>query len=211
MLLGAVSFVLLIACVNLANLMLVRASARRRELGIRAALGASRWDLSRVLLLESLVLVAGGAALGAFVAWLGVDALRAAIPADVPRVATIAVDLRVLAATAIAGDRDAASPSASRRSLQFSVPAAAARSIRPSARARRNAGTTGFARALVVAEVALAVVLLVGSGLFLASFARVTGVDLGLDHRRCADGAGPRRSRRQPKLQQAQQRNRSCC
>ena len=101
MLLAAVSFVLLIACVNLANLMLVRATARTRELGIRAALGGSRWDLSRVLLLESLILSLTGAALGAAVAWWGVDLLRSIVPAEVPRAATIAVDLRVLATTGI--------------------------------------------------------------------------------------------------------------
>ena len=101
MLLAAVSFVLLIACVNLANLMLMRATARTRELGIRAALGGSRWDLSRVLLLESLILSLMGAALGAAVAWWGVDLLRSIIPAEVPRAATIAVDLRVLATTGV--------------------------------------------------------------------------------------------------------------
>ena len=100
MLLAAVGFVLLIACVNLATLMLARASARSRELVIRSALGASRWDLVRALLVEGLLLALGGAALGAFGAWLGVEALRAAIPADVPRIATIAIDLRVLATTA---------------------------------------------------------------------------------------------------------------
>ena len=99
MLLAAVGFVLLIACVNLATLMLARASARSRELVIRSALGASRWDLVRALLVEGLLLALGGAALGAFGAWLGVEALRAAIPADVPRIATIAIDLRVLATT----------------------------------------------------------------------------------------------------------------
>ena len=101
MLLAAVSFVLLIACVNLANLMLVRATARTRELGIRAALGGSRWDLARVLLLESLILSLAGAALGAAVAWWGVDLLRSIVPAEVPRAATIAVDIRVLATTGI--------------------------------------------------------------------------------------------------------------
>src|SRR4030095_13030026 len=95
------SFVLLIACVNLAKLMLVRATARIRELGIRAAIGASRWDLSRLLLLESLILSLTGAALGAAAAWWGVDILRSVIPAQVPRAATIAVDMRVLASTGI--------------------------------------------------------------------------------------------------------------
>ena len=101
LLLGAVSLVLLIACVDLANLMLVRASSRARELGIRAALGRSRWDLARFLLLESLVLSLAGAALGAAVAWWGVEGLRAIIPAGGPRAASIAVDLRVLAVTAL--------------------------------------------------------------------------------------------------------------
>jgi predicted permease len=181
MLLGAVSFVLLIACVNLANLMFVRATTRTRELGIRAALGASRWDLSRVLLLESLILSVAGAALGAVVAWWGVDVLRSAIPAEVPRAATIAVDMRVLAATGIlailTGIAFGIAPVA-----QFSRPTAA-RTLNQSERTTTATIRTKTLRAtLVVAEVALAVVLLVGSGLFLASFARVINVDLGLDH-----------------------------
>ncbi len=100
MLLAAVAFVLLIACVNLANLMLVRASARRRELAIRSALGASRLDLARTLLIEGLVLSFAGTALGVGLAWAGVEVLRAAVPPEVPRVAAIAVDLRVLGAMA---------------------------------------------------------------------------------------------------------------
>jgi len=182
MLLGAVSFVLLIACVNLANLMLVRATTRTRELGIRAALGASRWDLARVLLLESLILSLTGAALGAIVAWWGVDALRSAIPAEVPRAADIAVDLRVLAVTGIVailtGIGFGMAPVA-----QFSGPTVAS-SLNQDARTTTAGRRTKALRAtLVVVEVALAVVLLVGSGLFLGSFARLINVDLGLDHR----------------------------
>jgi putative ABC transport system permease protein len=182
MLLGAVSFVLLIACVNLANLMLVRATTRSRELGIRAALGASRWDLSRLLLLESLVLSLAGATLGVVVAWWGVEILRSAIPEEVPRAAGIAVDLRVLAVTALTavatGVAFGLAPV-----VQFGRP------IVPSALHQgERAATAGTAvqwlrGTLVVVEVALAVVLLVGSGLFLASFARVTAVNLGLDYR----------------------------
>jgi putative ABC transport system permease protein len=180
MLLGAVGFVLLIACVNLATLMLVRLSARSRELVIRTAIGASRWDLVRALLAESLLLSLGGAALGAFCAWLGVEALRSVIPADVPRVAAIAVDLRVLATTIVL---------AIVTGLLFSVVP-----VHQFSRTRAGAGVTQLMRAntsgpaqqwlsgaLVTLEVALAVVLLVGSGLFLASFARVSGVNLGLD------------------------------
>lgn len=182
MLLAAVSFVLLIACVNLANLLLVRATTRTRELGIRAALGASRWDLSRALLLESLVLSLTGAALGVAVASWGVEILRSAIPPEVPRAATIAVDLRVLGATVVAaivtGVAFGLAPV-----VQFVRPAGAigfhhgARMATAGTQARWLRGT------LVVLEVALAVVLLVGSGLFLASFARVTAVNLGLDYR----------------------------
>jgi predicted permease len=182
MLLGAVSFVLLIACVNLANLMLVRATTRTRELGIRAALGASRWDLSRVLLLESLVLSLAGAALGVSAAWWGVEILRSAIPAEVPRAANIAVDLRVLAATAAAaivtGIAFGLAPV-----LQFARPTVASALHQGERMATAGTRTQWLRGTLVVAEVALAVVLLVGSGLFLTSFARVIHVNLGLDYR----------------------------
>jgi predicted permease len=180
MLLAAVSLVLLIACVNLANLMLVRATHRIRELGIRSALGASRWDLSRVLLLESIILSLTGAALGSAVAWAGVDILRSMVPAEVPRAATIAVDLRVLATTGIlallTGVAFGMAPV-----VKFSRPTVA-RVLNQSERSSTASLRTKVLRStLVVAEVALAVVLLVGSGLFLASFARVMNVDLGLD------------------------------
>jgi predicted permease len=180
MLLAAVGFVLLIACVNLATLMLVRVSARSRELVIRSAIGASRWDLVRALLAESLLLSLGAAALGVFGAWLGVEALRSVIPADVPRVAAIDIDLRVLATGVMM---------AIASGLLFSVAP-----VLQFSRARGAGGVTQLMRAntanpthqwlsgaLVTIEVALAVVLLIGSGLFLASFARVTGVNLGID------------------------------
>lgn len=180
MLLAAVFFVLLIACVNLANLMLVRATARVRELGIRSALGGSRWDLSRLLLLESLILSLTGAALGAAVAWWGVEVLRSAIPAEVPRAAAIAVDMRVLAATAIlavlAGVAFGMAPV-----MKFSRPAVLGALNQGERTSTASTRTKVLRSTLVVAEVALAVVLLVGSGLFLASFARVIDVDLGLD------------------------------
>jgi putative ABC transport system permease protein len=180
MLLAAVSFVLLIAFVNLANLMLVRATARTRELGIRAALGGSRWDLSRVLLLESLILALTGAALGAAVAWWGVDLLRSIVPAEVPRAATIAVDIRILATTGIlavlAGIAFGMAPV-----VKFSRPTIAGALNQAERTSTATIRIKVLRSTLVVAEVALAVVLLVGSGLFLASFARVTNVDLGLD------------------------------
>ena len=176
MLLAAVGFVLLLACVNLANLTLVRASARGRDLVIRAALGASRWDLARGLLVESLLLSLGGAALGTLVAALGIEALRAAMPPEVPRVAAIAIDLRVLAATVLV---------AVASGLLFgAAPLVQVRRGSPTPVTRTDTANRmqHWLRAgLVVAEVACALVLLVGSGLFIASFARVAGVDLGLD------------------------------
>jgi putative ABC transport system permease protein len=158
----------------------VRATARSRELGIRAALGASRWDLSRVLLLESISLSLTGAALGAAVAWWGVDFLRSIIPAEVPRAATIAVDLRVLATTGVlavlTGIAFGMAPV-----VKFSRPSVAGVLNQAERSSTASLRTKVLRSALVVAEVALAVVLLVGSGLFLASFARVMNVNLGLD------------------------------
>jgi putative ABC transport system permease protein len=182
MLLAAVGFVLLIASVNLATLILVRVSARSRELVIRSALGASRRDLVRALVVESLILSLAGAALGVFAAWLGVEVLRSAIPPEVPRVASIAIDSRVMATTVLlavaSGLLFSIAPI-----IQFSRPSTKA-ALTQATRANTVNPTHQWLRgALVTLEVALAVVLLVGSGLFLASFARVSSVNLGIDPR----------------------------
>src|SRR5437773_2109615 len=181
MLLGAVAFVLLIACVNLSNLTLARISTRNRELGIRSALGASRWDLARALLVENLMLSLLGAALGVLVAWLGIDLLRAAMPAELPRVATIAIDGRVLAVAVImavvTGLAFSAVPV-----FQFSRPAARPALTQAGRLSTATPSQQWLRATLVVAEVALAVVLLVGSCWFLASFARFTSVNLGIDY-----------------------------
>ena len=177
---GAVGCVLLLVCVNVANLMLARAAAREREAGIRAALGASRWRIARARLLESLLLSATGAALGMLVAWVGVDLLRAAMPGNVPRLAQMAIDWRVLAASAAA---------AIVTGLLCGVLPAFQGSRPHLAQALKEGGrsaTAGVVKqriraALVMGEVALAVVLLVGAGLFMSSFARVMAIDVGLD------------------------------
>ena len=102
LLLGAVACVLLIACVNVANLLLARAIAREGELSIRSALGGSQWDLARVLLSESLGLSIAGTALGVLAASSSLAVLRSALPADMPALANIAVNGRVLVAAAAA-------------------------------------------------------------------------------------------------------------
>jgi predicted permease len=180
LLLGAVSFVLLLACVNVANLLLVRATTRSRELAVRAALGATRWDLARALLSESVVLSGVGAACGVLVAWWGVALLRDAMPVTMPRVALVAVNFRVLmmaTATALTtGVVFGLLPA-----LSFSRPALNG-ALKDGGRGATPGGGLQWVRTvLVVSEVALAVVLLVGAGLFLASFARVTHVDLGMN------------------------------
>ena len=182
MLLGAVVLVLLIACANVANLLLVRATGRTREMGIRAALGAGPWRLARGLLVEGVVLSLAGAALGIALAWAGIQVLRAWLPPDLPRVASIAIDIRVLAAAVAA---------AVATGIVFGL-VPALQSARPDlVGALKEAGrsTTAGGRAqrlrsvLVVAEVALAVVLLVGAGLFTGSFVRLMRVDPGFDYR----------------------------
>jgi len=181
MLLGAVAFVMLIACVNVANLYLARASARSRDVGIRSALGASRWQLIRGFLVESLVLSAIGTALGIIVAYWGVAILKAALPTSLPRARDIGIDFRVLAAAAAAavstGLVCGLAPA-----LQLTRP-----NLTGALRDGGRSQTAGAARqnlrtGLVMAEVALAVVLLVGAGLFLSSFVRLTSINIGLDH-----------------------------
>jgi putative ABC transport system permease protein len=174
-LLGAVGFVLLIACANVASLLLARGTTRRRELAVRAALGAGRWRLVRQLLTESLVLASAGGVLGLVVAYWGIDGLLAVAPESIPRLEDVRLDPRVMAFAVAA--------SAAVGVLFGIVPALqGARSGVTDA--LKDGGRTGTARTatqrlLVVSEVALALVLLIGAGLMLTSFARLRAVDPG--------------------------------
>ncbi len=183
MLLGAVGIVLVIACANVANLLLARASGREREVGIRAALGAGRWQLMRQLMVESLVLATIGTVLAIGLAWWGVGVIRMAIPDGVPRVSAIAIDLRVLGAAAalalVTGTLFGLVPA-----FQLSRPDLT-HALKEGARGGGAGRTRHRLRsALVVVEVALAVVLLVGAALFIGSFRTLMHIDPGFvpDH-----------------------------
>ena len=177
MLLGAVGIVLLIACANVANLLLARASAREREMGIRAALGAGRLRLIRQLMVESIVLSTSGTVLAAILAWWAVQVLRSAMPEGVPRVTEIALDLRVLAAAAgvsvVTGLLFGIVPA-----LQLSRPELT-NALKEGARGTAGASRQRMRALLVVAEVALAVILLVGASLFIGSFVALMRIDPG--------------------------------
>lgn len=182
LLLGAVTLVLLIACANVANLLLARAAARGRETGIRAALGAGRLRLIRELLIESLVLSAAGTALGVLAGSAGIRMLKAVLPAGLPRVADIGLDWRVLTAASLAalitGVLFGIVPAilASRPNLTQSLREGGRSSTASLARRR-------FRSALVVAEIALAAVLVIGAGLFVTSFVKLMRIDPGFDYR----------------------------
>ena len=179
MLLGAVAIVLLIACANVANLLLARATTREREVGIRAALGAGRWRLVRQLMVESLVLSLAGTLLAIVLAGWGVQVLRTAMPEGVPRVAEIAVDLRVLTAAAflsiVTGVLFGIVPA-----LQLSRPDLTL-ALKDGSRSSAGRGRQRLRSALVIAEVALAVVLLVGAALFIGSFVTLMRINPGFD------------------------------
>jgi len=192
MLLGAVALVLLIACANVANLMLARATVRGPEIAIRAALGASRPAIVRGLLVESIVLSLAGAVIGVLLAWVGVHAIVAWLPEGLPRVASVAIDVRVLAA-AVGAALATGVGFGLVPALQSSRPNLST-SLKDGGRSSTaGAGSHRLRGALVISEVALAVVLLVGAGLFTSSFARLMEIDPGFDYKQVlAVNVGPR-------------------
>jgi putative ABC transport system permease protein len=176
---GAVAFVLLIACVNIANLLLSRASGRRGEIAVRRALGADRMRIIRQLLTESVLLALTGGAMGAILGTWGVSALKSLAPDGTPRIDEVSIDARVLAFTAVLSLVTG---------LVFGVvPAAhAARdrftgALKHGGRGQMGDGGGRIRRGLIVAELALALVLLVGGGLLLRTFLALQRVDLGFN------------------------------
>ena len=177
-LMGAVAFLLLIVCANMANLLLARASSRRREIAVRGALGAGRWEVARPILAESMLLAVGGGTLGLLAAFVGLRLLATLPASELPRLDRIQLDGGVLLFA-----------------LVVSVAVALAFGVLPALRAagdlrnqlHETSGSTGspYARkvlsGLVVVEVALALMLLVGAGLMTRSFQQLLQVNPGFD------------------------------
>jgi predicted permease len=179
-LLGAVGFVLLIACANVANLLLARAEGRQKEIAIRAAIGAGRGRLLRQFLTESALLAAVGGVAGLLLGHLGLRALLATSPGSIPRADAVALDLPVLAFTLavalLTGLIFGLAP------LLHLTPRAMAESLRDGGqRSTAAAGRQRLRRLLVISEVALSVVLIVGAGLLLRSLAVLQEVDTGFE------------------------------
>ncbi len=181
-LLGAVGFVLLLVCVNLANLLLARGSARTGELAVRSALGASGGRIAGQLLTESVLLAVIGGALGLGVAFLGTDLLVAIAPEGTPRIHEVTVDGRILAFAALATLASAVlfgllpSLQGSRTDLRSGL----SEGGRGGDGRRRGRSIRSW---LVAGQVALAIVMLVGAGLFLRTLGEMSRADLGFDPR----------------------------
>jgi putative ABC transport system permease protein len=179
-LLGAVGFVLLISCANVANLLLARSSARQKEIAIRTALGSSRWRVVRQLMTESVMLAIIGGGAGLLLAVWGIDGLLALAPENLPRVKEVGIDSRVLlftlGITLVTGLGFGIAPAihASRPDLNETLKDAGRGSTAGARRQRvRNL--------LIVSEVALALVLLIGGGLMIRSFWALQQVNPGFD------------------------------
>jgi putative ABC transport system permease protein len=179
---AAVAVVVLIACANVANLLLVRASVREKEMAIRTALGAGRARLVLQMLVESLVLAVAGGALGVLLAYLAVPALRTLSAGAIPRVDDVTIDARVLGFAAVV--------SLATGLLFGLVPAwQASRStvaavLKEGGRSSAASSGRWMRSGLLIVEVALSIVLLVGAALLLRSFSRLTSVDPGFDAER---------------------------
>ncbi len=179
-LLGAVSLVLLIACANVANLLLARAAGRHREMAIRRALGASRWRIVLQLLVESVILAVFGGGLGVLVAVWGLEGLLLFLPPGVPRAETIRIDVWVLgfafAVSVVSGIIFGLTPALHSSRIDLSRSLKEGEHSVSESRSRRRVKS-----ALVVAEFALAMVLLVSAGLLIQSFIRLLEVKPGFD------------------------------
>lgn len=183
MLLGAVGFVLLIACVNVANLLLARAEARQREIAIRKAMGAQVWRLARQFITEGVALSLAGALLGLMLAYAGLRLIARANAASIPRSSEISVDTSVLlftlAVSLLTGFAFGLAPLAQiiAANLHDTLKTAAARTT-------ASAASNRFRHALVVTELALALVLLIGTGLMIRAFWKLQEVHAGFrpDH-----------------------------
>jgi putative ABC transport system permease protein len=178
-LLGAVAFVLLIVCANVANLLIVRASEREREIAVRSAVGSGRGRIVRQMLTESFVLAAVGAVIGVLMAWYGVRVITALSPGALPRMEEVGIDMAVLGfavgVTAVAA-------------LVFGLTPALRAVAGNLADALKDRGSAGgglrgnrLRTGLAVTEVALSLVLLIGAGLMLRSLAEIQRVDPGFD------------------------------
>ena len=191
-LLGAVAFVLLIACANIANIVMARASSRGRELAVRVALGAGKGRVVRQLLTESLLLAVLGGAAGLFLGWWAVAGLVAIAPASAPRIAEVRLDLTVFlfvgllsVATGVLFGLMPALHSSRRDVVQ---------PLKDAARGNVMAAGRRFRRALIAAEVALALMLLTGGGLLLQTFVHLRATNLGLIQGTCSSGPSTRRA-----------------
>jgi putative ABC transport system permease protein len=180
-LLGVVGCVLLVACVNVANLMLARASARQKEVALRSALGASRWRVIQQLLIESLILAAGGGILGLVLSVWALRVLLQSIPIKLPFWMNFGLDLRVLgftaAVTMLTGLIFGVVPALQSSRVDLND------ALKEGGRGSANAIRGRSRSLLVVTEIALSLVLLVGAGLMIRSFLRLRSVDVGLNPR----------------------------